>query len=185
MGNLPIRFLSIVWFCVFIWPSICIHLLSILNNDSIVMSSSILKLLSCLRFIFSTKSNIFLMIWSKWWSLIRSRLKGEIHFDSWSKQLFDAQICSAADHICHYLSLVLWGRWGFRGLGGDNMFVRADAAIFQRYSNPASALAAACLLVCWRLLFALSWLKCWFKHRTLQVTHDDVLIWIGFESLVS
>ena len=30
--------------------------------------------------------------------------------------------------------LVLWGWWGFRGLGGDNMFVPADAALFQRYS---------------------------------------------------
>ena len=87
----------------------------------------------------------------------------------------------AADHICHCLVLLLWGRWGFRGLGGDNMFVRADAAIFQRYSNAAFALAAACLLVCWRLLFPLSGLKCWFKHRRLQVIH--VLIWIGFESL--
>ena len=30
--------------------------------------------------------------------------------------------------------LVLWGWWGFRGLGGDNMFVPADAALFQRCS---------------------------------------------------
>ena len=65
---------------------------------------------------------------------------------AWSKQLLTPIF--AAGHICHYLALLLLGRWGFRGLGGDNMFVRADAAIFQRYSNPASALAAACLLVC-------------------------------------
>ena len=36
-------------------------------------------------------------------------------------------------------ALVLWGRWGFRGLGGDNMFVLADAAVFQRYSPTSKA----------------------------------------------
>ena len=161
------------------WPSICIHLLSIPNNDNIVVSSSISKLLSCLRSIFSTQSNIF------WWY----DLSDEVWLDPDSRAnyiLIPGQNnfltpIFAPGHICHYLALLLLGRWGFRGLGGDNMFVRADAAIFQRYSNPASALAAACLLVCWRLLFPLSGLKCWFKHRRLQVIH--VLIWIGFESL--
>ena len=40
------------------WPSICIHLLYIPNNDNIVMSSSISKLLSCLRSILSTIKHI-------------------------------------------------------------------------------------------------------------------------------
>ena len=161
------------------WPSICIYLLSIPNNDNIVVSSSISKLLSCLRSIFSTQSNIF------WWY----DLSDEVWLDPDSRAnyiLIPGQNnfltpIFAADHICHCLALLLLGRLGFRGLCGDNMFVRADAAIFQRYSNPASALAAACLLVCWRPLFPLSGLKCWFKHRRLQVIH--VLIWIGFESL--
>ena len=43
-------------------------------------------------------------------------------------------------------ALLLWCRWGFRGLGGyDNMFVLADAAVFQRYFSRSSLGPPPCL----------------------------------------
>ena len=57
---------------------------------------------------------------------LQLKIKQYLSYLTWLLAIFDT-------------ALVLWGRWGFRGLGVDNMFVLADAAVFQRYSPTSKA----------------------------------------------